>query len=74
MNEMIGYCRSVSSHKEALEASEPAIEAMTSMGRTESPDFGTTLAQRGHRVPRGGRQGAGACPVRRGHGRVPASP
>lgn len=43
LNEMIGYYRSVSRHKEALEASEQAIAEMIRAGAEDSADFGTTL-------------------------------
>lgn len=43
LNEMIGYFRSISEHREALNASEQALAEMRRLGYEDSPDFGTTL-------------------------------
>lgn len=43
LNEMIGHYRSVSDHKQALAASERAIEAVRLLGYEDTPGFGTTL-------------------------------
>lgn len=43
LNEMVGYYRSVSNFKDAMEASELAMREMTALGYGDTVPFGTTL-------------------------------